>query len=419
MTVAGHINEAGDVFAEDYPFPDVAEGEPVAILNAGGYLQAMSSTHCLRPMGYGGLPGAGGASVIEPEVEGYVRVEGGRLPYEVAGEGSGVVLAHAGIADTRQWDPQWDALIAGHRVVRYDLRGFGRADVSSTPVLEPRRPGRRDGRRGPGARGARRAARGRARSSSTRRSSTRTACRASSTSAAGSAGPTGESTPEEQAAFERGEALEEAKDWAAHGRASTSRIWVDGFGQPEGRAPAAAREAVRRMTYETYVQEKPYGDTVVLDPPAVGRLGELRVPVLVIVGLLDESGTIGSAPTLLAARAPRRAADRAAGRRPHAQPRAPEWFTETLLEFLAEVGVQGLGASGRRGRPSRSRGRSRSGASGARRSPARVLRVLRAKRDDRRGVLGLARLERGRAVAVEPHPGEAASSPRPSGGRAA
>jgi diaminopimelate decarboxylase len=50
VTVAGHINEAGDVFAEDYPFPEVDEGEPVAILNAGGYLQAMSSTHCLRPM---------------------------------------------------------------------------------------------------------------------------------------------------------------------------------------------------------------------------------------------------------------------------------------------------------------------------------------------------------------------------------
>ena len=51
VTVAGHINEAGDVFAEDYPFPEVAEGELVAILNAGGYLQAMSMTHCLRPTG--------------------------------------------------------------------------------------------------------------------------------------------------------------------------------------------------------------------------------------------------------------------------------------------------------------------------------------------------------------------------------
>ncbi|MDQ6795096.1 MAG: diaminopimelate decarboxylase [Chloroflexota bacterium] len=50
VTVAGHINEAGDVFAEDYAMPPVAEGDIVAILNAGGYHQAMSSTHCLRPL---------------------------------------------------------------------------------------------------------------------------------------------------------------------------------------------------------------------------------------------------------------------------------------------------------------------------------------------------------------------------------
>jgi diaminopimelate decarboxylase len=51
VTVAGHINEASDVFAVDYPMARVEEGEMVALLNAGGYLQAMSSTHCLRPMG--------------------------------------------------------------------------------------------------------------------------------------------------------------------------------------------------------------------------------------------------------------------------------------------------------------------------------------------------------------------------------
>ena len=49
VTVAGHINEAGDLFAEDYPLPPVDEGDIVALLNAGGYHQAMSSTHCLRP----------------------------------------------------------------------------------------------------------------------------------------------------------------------------------------------------------------------------------------------------------------------------------------------------------------------------------------------------------------------------------
>lgn len=51
VTVAGHINEAGDVFAEDYRMSPVEEGDVVALLNAGGYLQAMSSMHCLRPHG--------------------------------------------------------------------------------------------------------------------------------------------------------------------------------------------------------------------------------------------------------------------------------------------------------------------------------------------------------------------------------
>jgi diaminopimelate decarboxylase len=51
VTVAGHINEARDVFAEAYAMPPVREGDIVALLNAGGYLQAMSSTHCLRPTG--------------------------------------------------------------------------------------------------------------------------------------------------------------------------------------------------------------------------------------------------------------------------------------------------------------------------------------------------------------------------------
>jgi diaminopimelate decarboxylase len=51
VTVAGHINEASDVFASDYPMAPVAEGDILALLNAGGYHQAMSSTHCLRPTG--------------------------------------------------------------------------------------------------------------------------------------------------------------------------------------------------------------------------------------------------------------------------------------------------------------------------------------------------------------------------------
>ena len=49
VTVSGHINEGNDLFAEDYPFPAVGEGDIVAIINCGGYNQAMTLEHCLRP----------------------------------------------------------------------------------------------------------------------------------------------------------------------------------------------------------------------------------------------------------------------------------------------------------------------------------------------------------------------------------
>jgi 3-oxoadipate enol-lactonase len=49
------------------------------------------------------------------------------LHCEVAGRGSPVVLLHAGIADSRMWEPQWRTFPSRHRVVRYDMRGFGRS----------------------------------------------------------------------------------------------------------------------------------------------------------------------------------------------------------------------------------------------------------------------------------------------------
>lgn len=47
-TVAGNINEALDVWAEDLALPAVQEGDYLALLNAGGYGAALSSNHCMR-----------------------------------------------------------------------------------------------------------------------------------------------------------------------------------------------------------------------------------------------------------------------------------------------------------------------------------------------------------------------------------
>jgi pimeloyl-ACP methyl ester carboxylesterase len=55
------------------------------------------------------------------------EVNGTRLAYEVVGAGPAVVLVHGLALDRRMWDEQVDALARGYRVVRYDLRGFGRS----------------------------------------------------------------------------------------------------------------------------------------------------------------------------------------------------------------------------------------------------------------------------------------------------
>jgi 3-oxoadipate enol-lactonase len=54
-----------------------------------------------------------------------------RIYSEVAGEGPAVVLVHEGICDSRMWDAQWETFTREHRVLRCDLRGFGRSPLEA------------------------------------------------------------------------------------------------------------------------------------------------------------------------------------------------------------------------------------------------------------------------------------------------
>ncbi len=58
-------------------------------------------------------------------------MNGAPLAYDEYGDGPPVVFLHAGVADRRMWAPLADRLAARHRVVTYDLRGYG----ESTPPL--------------------------------------------------------------------------------------------------------------------------------------------------------------------------------------------------------------------------------------------------------------------------------------------
>jgi len=67
---------------------------------------------------------------------GRIDVEGGQLFYEEAGAGDCIVLVHDGLVHREIWDTQFPVLAQDHRVVRYDRRGYGKSDWPTVPYSD-------------------------------------------------------------------------------------------------------------------------------------------------------------------------------------------------------------------------------------------------------------------------------------------
>jgi pimeloyl-ACP methyl ester carboxylesterase len=59
---------------------------------------------------------------------GFIESGGAMLWFEMAGTGTPLILLHAGVADSRQWNREFESFQDRYRVIRYDLRGFGRSE---------------------------------------------------------------------------------------------------------------------------------------------------------------------------------------------------------------------------------------------------------------------------------------------------
>lgn len=63
---------------------------------------------------------------------GMLPVSGSQIYYEESGTGPALVFLHGGWLNSRQWDEQFDRFGKSYRVIRYDRRGYGRSPIGDS-----------------------------------------------------------------------------------------------------------------------------------------------------------------------------------------------------------------------------------------------------------------------------------------------
>jgi pimeloyl-ACP methyl ester carboxylesterase len=211
----------------------------------------------------------------------------GGLAWDATGEGEAVVLVHAGVADRRMWEPQWVGFGGTFRAIRYDARGFGE-------TFPPAGPWSHHGDLG----------------ALLDELGLERIHLVGSSMGAGIAVEVALERPTTVASLvliaPGGALLGEAPDvlrsvWRAEGEALDRgdldaavevnlRAWVDGPARSREAVDSAVRAFVGGMQRRAFELPGWDGDVAPeseLDPSAADRLDELRIPVLVLVGMAD------------------------------------------------------------------------------------------------------------------------------------
>lgn len=258
---------------------------------------------------------------------GVAEVNGAGIYYELAGEGRPLVLLHAGICDGRMWDGQFDALAATRRVLRYDRRGFGRTTQGAEAfshvedlagLLNHFDLGRVT------LVGCSQGAKIALDFALTRAAQVGSLVLVapSVSGHAYSAAP-----PPQYEEIERAEAAGDVE----RVNELELQIWVDGPRRSPEEVDRGVRELVREMNHAALTSSA--GEQL---PPAVsaaGRLDEVRVPTLIVVGDLDTPQTLEAAGVLArGVRGARLEVMEGTAHLPNME--RPEEFNRLVTEFL-------------------------------------------------------------------------------------
>jgi pimeloyl-ACP methyl ester carboxylesterase len=94
----------------------------------------MKSLLIIALLAAAGTAGQGGDDL--PVTAGLAEVAEPVIYYETCGAGDAVVLIHGGNLDCRMWDDQFQLFGRSYRVIRYDVRGFGKSEAPTRPYSD-------------------------------------------------------------------------------------------------------------------------------------------------------------------------------------------------------------------------------------------------------------------------------------------
>jgi len=261
------------------------------------------------------------------------NINGADIHYRTAGSGPPLLLLHAGVCDSRMWDDQIEEFARTRRVIAPDLRGYGQSKMVAGAFSH-----RQDIRGLMDHIGAARATlvgvsmAGRHALDLTLEHPDRVD--ALVLVCAGLSGYSWEDpatrTADEAvdaalAAGHRDEAAEiELKTWLAGPRRSLDQI------------DSTLRQRVRAMILQSYANQPELGEALPFEPPAVGRLREVRAPTLVIIGDEDVPDELVIADRLATGIAgARKVVMHGAAHLPNME--QPTAFNRIVAEFLAAL----------------------------------------------------------------------------------